>query len=35
MSLRTKIVTILVVFIVFFGIGVYPILASRYRLPAA
>jgi preprotein translocase subunit SecD len=34
MSLRTKIVTILVVFIVFFGLGVYPILAARYRLPA-
>src|SRR4051794_33701270 len=34
MSLRTKIVTIFVVFIVFFGLGVYPILAARYRLPA-
>src|SRR5258707_7696931 len=34
MSLRTKIVTILVVFIVFFGLGVYPILSARYRLPA-
>ena len=34
MSLRTKILTILVVFVVFFGLGVYPILASRYRLPS-
>jgi preprotein translocase subunit SecD len=34
MSLRTKIVTILVVFVVFFGIGVYPIVAARYKLPA-
>src|ERR1700687_4576305 len=34
MSLRTKIVTILVVFVVFFGIGIYPILAARYKLPA-
>ena len=34
MSLRTKIVTILVVFVVFFAIGVYPILASLYSLPA-
>ena len=33
MSLRTKIVTILIVFVVFFGLGVYPILASRYRMP--
>jgi preprotein translocase subunit SecD len=34
MSLRAKIVTILVVFVVFFGIGIYPILAARYKLPA-
>jgi preprotein translocase subunit SecD len=34
MSLRTKIITILVVLVVFFGLGVYPIMASRYRLPA-
>src|SRR5215204_5802339 len=33
-NLRWKIITILVVFAVFFGIGVYPILASRYNLPA-
>ena len=33
-NLRWKIVTILVVFVVFFGIGVYPILAQRYSLPA-
>jgi preprotein translocase subunit SecD len=33
MSLRTKIITIIVVFVVFFSLGVYPILASRYRLP--
>src|SRR5215470_156419 len=34
MTLRSKIITIVLVFAVFFGIGVYPILASRYRLPA-
>src|ERR1051325_973942 len=34
MSLRSKIITILVVFVVFFGLGVYPILASRYGVPA-
>ncbi len=34
MKLRSKIVTTLVVFVVFFGLGVYPILAERYRLPA-
>jgi preprotein translocase subunit SecD len=33
-NLRWKILTILVVFIVFFGIGVYPILAEAYHLPA-
>ena len=33
-NLRWKIITILVVFAVFFGVGVYPILASRYNLPA-
>ena len=32
-NLRWKIVTILVVFVVFFGLGVYPILAQRYGLP--
>jgi len=33
-NLRWKVVTILIVFVVFFGIGVYPLLASRYHLPA-
>src|SRR5919109_1703564 len=33
-NLRWKIITIVVVFAVFFGVGVYPILAQRYRLPA-
>jgi preprotein translocase subunit SecD len=33
-NLRWKVVTILTVFVVFFGLGVYPILASRYHLPA-
>ena len=33
-NLRWKVVTILAVFVVFFGLGVYPILASRYQLPA-
>ena len=33
-NLRWKQVTIVVVFAVFFGVGVYPILASRYNLPA-
>ncbi len=33
-NLRWKIVTIITVFVVFFGIGVYPILAGRYNLPA-
>ena len=33
-NLRWKVVTILVVFVVFFGLGVYPILASRYHLPS-
>ncbi len=33
-NLRWKIITILAVFVVFFGIGVYPILAARYTLPA-
>ena len=33
-NLRWKLVTILLVFVVFFGVGVYPILASRYSLPA-
>ncbi|HEY0875784.1 MAG TPA: protein translocase subunit SecD [Vicinamibacterales bacterium] len=33
-NLRWKIVTILVVFVVFFGLGVYPILAQVYGLAA-
>ena len=33
-NLRWKIVTILLVFVVFFGIGAYPLLATRYHLPA-
>ena len=33
-NLRWKLITILIVFVVFFGVGVYPILASRYNLPA-
>jgi preprotein translocase subunit SecD len=33
-NLRWKIVTILAVFVVFFGIGVYPLLAEAYHLPA-
>src|SRR5436309_9789211 len=34
MSLRNKIITIIVVFVVFFALGVYPIIASTYKLPA-
>src|SRR4030081_2628068 len=33
-NLRWKVVTILAAFIVFFGLGVYPILAARYHAPA-
>jgi preprotein translocase subunit SecD len=33
-NLRWKVITILVVFVVFFGVGVYPLLAERYGLPA-
>ena len=33
-NLRWKVITIVVVFIVFFGVGVYPILANVYNLPA-
>jgi preprotein translocase subunit SecD len=32
-NIRWKVVTILTVFVVFFALGVYPILASRYALP--
>jgi preprotein translocase subunit SecD len=33
-NLRWKVVTILAVFVLFFGLGVYQILASRYHLPS-
>jgi preprotein translocase subunit SecD len=33
-NLRWKLITILAVFVIFFGLGVYPILAARYGLPA-
>src|SRR6266487_4641903 len=33
-NLRWKVVTILGVFVVFFGLGPYPILAARYHVPA-
>src|SRR5256885_958089 len=33
-NLRWKVITIAAVFIVFFGLGVYPILAARYHVPA-
>jgi len=33
MSLRSKVLTIIAVFVVFFGLGVYPILAARYSWP--
>ena len=33
-NLRWKVVTILAVFVVFFALGVYPILAARYHIPA-
>lgn len=33
-NLRWKVITILTVFVVFFGLGVYPLMAARYRLPA-
>ena len=33
-NIRWKVLTILVVTIIFFGVGVYPILAGRYHLPA-
>ncbi len=34
-NLRWKILTILVVFVVFFGIGVYPLLAQKYHCAGA
>ena len=33
-NLRWKLITLLIVFVVFFGVGVYPIMASRFGLPA-
>ena len=33
-NLRWKVLLILAVFVVFFGIGVYPLLAAAYKLPA-
>jgi preprotein translocase subunit SecD len=33
-NLRWKIVTVIAVFIIFFAVGPYPILAARYHLPA-
>jgi preprotein translocase subunit SecD len=32
-NLRWKVITIIVVFVVFFGVGVYPIIAARYHMP--
>ncbi|HUK36904.1 MAG TPA: protein translocase subunit SecD [Vicinamibacterales bacterium] len=33
-NIRWKVITIVVVFVVFAGVGIYPILASRYHLPS-
>ena len=33
-NLRWKLLTILAVLVLFFAVGVYPILAQRYHLPA-
>ncbi len=33
-NIRWKVITIVVVFVVFAGVGVYPILATRYGLPS-
>ena len=33
-NLRWKAITILITFVVFFAVGIYPILAQRYKLPA-
>ncbi len=33
-NIRWKVITIVVVFLLFFGVGVYPILATRYGLPS-
>src|SRR5438093_13617995 len=31
-NLRWKVVTVLAVFIIFFGVGVYPLIAQRYNI---
>ncbi|HZB26670.1 MAG TPA: protein translocase subunit SecD [Vicinamibacterales bacterium] len=33
-NLRWKLLTVLTLFVIFFGIGVYPLLATKYKLPA-
>ena len=33
-NLRWKIITVVAVFVVFFAVGLYPILAAKYKLPA-
>ena len=33
-NLRWKVITVLAVFLLFFAMGVYPVLANRYNLPA-
>src|SRR5215472_11120166 len=33
-NLRWKIITIVTVFVVFFGLGVFPIVAAKYHVPA-
>ena len=33
-NLRWKILTVVVLFVIFFAIGVYPLLAAKYKLPA-
>src|SRR5688572_10745410 len=33
-NLRGKFIAILLVFVIFFGVGVYPLIATRYGLPA-
>ncbi|MBW8712603.1 MAG: protein translocase subunit SecD, partial [Acidobacteria bacterium] len=32
-NIRWKLIASLAVFVIFFAVGVYPILAQRYRLP--
>ena len=33
-NIRWKVITVLVIFAIFFAVGVYPILAQNYGLPA-